>query len=43
LAISADEKTIVSGGADSIVNFWQDCSAEEQQEEAEKLQKQVAE
>jgi U3 small nucleolar RNA-associated protein 13 len=43
LALSSDEKTIVSGGADSIVNLWQDCSAEEQKEETAKMEKQVAE
>lgn len=43
LAISSDEKTIVSGGADSVVTLWQDCSVEEQQEENAKLEKQVAE
>lgn len=43
LALSSDEETIVSGGADSIVNLWQDCSADEQKEETEKMEKQVAE
>lgn len=29
LAVSTDEQTIVSGAADSVVTFWQDCSEEE--------------
>jgi U3 small nucleolar RNA-associated protein 13 len=30
LAISADEQTIVSGAADSVVTFWQDCTDEQE-------------
>jgi hypothetical protein len=26
LAISTDERTIVSGAADSVVTFWEDCT-----------------
>jgi U3 small nucleolar RNA-associated protein 13 len=33
LAISSDEKTVVSGGADSVVTFWEDCTAEAEEEE----------
>lgn len=32
LAISADEKTIVSAGADSVITFWQDCTELEEEE-----------
>jgi U3 small nucleolar RNA-associated protein 13 len=35
LAISTDEKTIVSGAADSVATFWEDCTAQ-QEEESEK-------
>ena len=31
LAISRDERTIVSGAADSIVTFWEDCTEEQEQ------------
>jgi len=34
LAVSTDERTIVSGAADSLVTFWEDCT-EEQEEEKE--------
>lgn len=34
LAISSDERTIVSGAADSVLTFWEDCT-EEQAEEQE--------
>jgi U3 small nucleolar RNA-associated protein 13 len=34
LAVSRDEKTIVSGAADSVVTFWEDCT-EQQEEEKE--------
>jgi WD40 repeat protein len=33
LAISKDEKTVLSGAADSIVTFWEDCTEEQEQEE----------
>ena len=29
LTVSRDNKTIVSGAADSVVTFWEDCSAEQ--------------
>jgi U3 small nucleolar RNA-associated protein 13 len=32
LAISTDERTIVSGAADSVVTFWADCTEEREQE-----------
>lgn len=32
LAVSTDERTIVSAAADSVVTFWQDCTEEEEQE-----------
>ena len=32
LAVSSDESTIVSGAADSVVTFWQDCTEEQQAE-----------
>jgi U3 small nucleolar RNA-associated protein 13 len=34
LAVSHDERTVVSAAADSVVTFWQDCT-EEQEEEKE--------
>jgi len=37
LAISTDERTIVSGAADSVVTFWEDCT--EQQEEEKELKR----
>jgi len=44
LAISADERTILSAAADSVVTFWEDCTEEQDQakeakrmEEIEKL------
>jgi U3 small nucleolar RNA-associated protein 13 len=37
LAVSNDERTIVSGAADSVVTFWEDCTEEnEQAKEAER-------
>jgi U3 small nucleolar RNA-associated protein 13 len=30
LALSTDERTIVSGAADSVVTFWEDCTEEEE-------------
>ncbi len=42
LAISKDEKTIVSGGADSVAMLWEDCTAEEEKEATEKREKEVA-
>ena len=38
LAVSADEKTIVSAGADSIATFWEDCTVVEQEERNQKIQ-----
>lgn len=32
LAVRKDEKFVVSGGADSVINFWQDVTREEQEE-----------
>lgn len=32
LAISADERTLVSGAADSVVTFWRDCTEEKEEE-----------
>jgi len=38
LAISADEQTIVSGAADSVVTFWKDCTEEvEEEKEAKRV------
>jgi U3 small nucleolar RNA-associated protein 13 len=28
--VSKDASTIVSGAADSVVNFWEDCTAEQE-------------
>jgi U3 small nucleolar RNA-associated protein 13 len=37
LAVSSDESTIVSGAADSVVTFWEDCTEEqEHQKEAKR-------
>ena len=32
LAVSSDERTIVSGAADSVVTFWEDCTEEQESE-----------
>lgn len=32
LTISSDERTIVSGAADSVVTFWEDCTEEQENE-----------
>jgi U3 small nucleolar RNA-associated protein 13 len=37
LAISSDESTIVSAGADSVATFWEDSSEVEQQEKNDAL------
>jgi U3 small nucleolar RNA-associated protein 13 len=42
LAISQDQRTIMSGGADSILNLWEDCTAEVAQEEIKKREDEVA-
>jgi U3 small nucleolar RNA-associated protein 13 len=42
LAVSEDEKTIVSGAADSVVTFWGDCTEVDEKEKVEKLEKLVA-
>jgi U3 small nucleolar RNA-associated protein 13 len=36
LAVSADERIIVSGAADSVVTFWEDCTEEEEHEKETK-------
>jgi len=36
LAVSRDERTIVSGAADSVVTFWEDCTEEAETEKEEK-------
>ncbi|KDQ63125.1 hypothetical protein JAAARDRAFT_367694 [Jaapia argillacea MUCL 33604] len=36
LAISKDQKTVVSGAADSLVNFWEDCTEEQEVEKENK-------
>lgn len=36
LAVSADERIIVSGAADSVVTFWEDCTEEEEREKETK-------
>jgi U3 small nucleolar RNA-associated protein 13 len=36
LTISSDERTIVSGAADSVVTFWEDCTEEHEFEKEEK-------
>jgi U3 small nucleolar RNA-associated protein 13 len=41
LAVSSDEKTIVSAGADSIATFWEDSTEVEQAEKNEALIKAV--
>lgn len=41
LAVSADERTIVSAGADSVATFWEDSSEVEQAEKNEALIKSV--
>jgi len=34
--VSSDEKTIVSGAADSVVTFWKDCTEEDEAEKEAK-------
>jgi U3 small nucleolar RNA-associated protein 13 len=41
IAVSSDEKTIVSAGADSVATFWQDSTEAEQDEKNEALIKSV--
>ena len=36
LAISTDESTIVSGAADSLVTFWEDCTEEQEHQKETK-------
>jgi U3 small nucleolar RNA-associated protein 13 len=36
LAVSSDERTIVSGAADSVVTFWKDCTEEDEAEKEAK-------
>ena len=36
MAISSDERTIVSGAADSVVTFWEDCTEEHESEKEAK-------
>ena len=36
MAISSDERTIVSGAADSVVTFWEDCTEEHECEKEAK-------
>ena len=36
LAVSSDERTIVSGAADSVVTFWEDCTEEQELEKEAK-------
>lgn len=36
LAISTDESIIVSGAADSVVTFWEDCTEEQELEKESK-------
>lgn len=36
LAISTNESTIVSGAADSVVTFWEDCTEEQEHEKENK-------
>jgi hypothetical protein len=40
--VSKDQGTILSGGADSILNLWEDCTAEVAQEEVKKREDEVA-
>lgn len=36
MTISSDERTIVSGAADSVVTFWEDCTEEHEVEKETK-------
>lgn len=29
MAVSHDEKTVISGAADSVIAFWEDCTEED--------------
>lgn len=42
MTISSDQSTILSGGADSVLNIWQDCTAEIAQEEIKKRESELA-
>jgi len=42
LAVSQDEKTVVTAAADSVVTFWADSTETEQQEKDEKWEEYVA-
>ena len=41
LAVSSDENTIVSAGADSVATFWEDATEVEQAEKNDALVKAV--
>lgn len=34
LTVRKDEQMFVTGGADSVINFWEDVTSEEQEKEA---------
>jgi U3 small nucleolar RNA-associated protein 13 len=42
LAVSQDEKTVVTAAADSVVTFWADSTETEQREKEEKREEYVA-
>jgi U3 small nucleolar RNA-associated protein 13 len=42
LAVSQDEKTVVTAAADSVVTFWADSTEAEQKEKDEKREEYVA-
>lgn len=42
LAVSSNERTIVSGAADSVVTFWEDCTEEQEQEKEAKREDTVS-
>ena len=41
LAASRDGRTVVSGGADSVVTFWEDCTEEEESDKIAKREDMV--
>jgi U3 small nucleolar RNA-associated protein 13 len=42
LAVSTDGRTIVSGAADSVLTFWEDCTEEEEKKKEDKRAEMVS-
>lgn len=41
LALNEEENTLVSGGGDSVITFWQDTTALEKEKQAQALEERV--